>query len=54
MPEKGVAAMEVAYRERWKTEIGFNEYYALDFFQGALLKDPRKVLVQRVRCTLAA
>src|SRR5262249_49934253 len=26
---------------------GFNEYFALGFFQGALLKDPSKVLVQR-------
>jgi hypothetical protein len=25
---------------------GFNEYFALGFFQGALLKDPKKVLVQ--------
>src|ERR1044072_4341471 len=25
---------------------GFKEYFALDFFQGALLKDPGKVLVQ--------
>jgi len=25
---------------------GFKEYFALGFFQGALLKDPRKVLVQ--------
>src|SRR5579871_6889547 len=25
---------------------GFKEYLALGFFQGALLKDPRKVLVQ--------
>ena len=72
--------MEMAYRERWKTEIaamrrvlagvpmkeeckwgkptytvdgknvvimqGFKEYFALGFFQGALLKDPKKVLVQ--------
>ena len=72
--------MEMAYRERWETEIaqmqrvlagfamkeeckwgkptytlggknivilqGFKEYFALGFFQGALLKDPKKVLVQ--------
>jgi uncharacterized protein YdeI (YjbR/CyaY-like superfamily) len=72
--------MEMAYRERWKSEIaamrrvlagiamkeerkwgkptytvdgknivimqGFKEYFALGFFQGTLLKDPRKVLVQ--------
>ena len=72
--------MEMAYRERWKAEIGemrrvlagfamkeeckwgkptytvggknivimqgFKEYFALGFFQGALLKDPKKVLVQ--------
>src|ERR1051326_421592 len=25
---------------------GFKEYFALGFFQGALLKDPRKMLVQ--------
>jgi len=25
---------------------GFKEYFALGFFQGALLKDPRKVLMQ--------
>src|SRR4051812_44851320 len=25
---------------------GFKEYFALGFFQGALLKDPRKILVQ--------
>ena len=25
---------------------GFKEYCALDFFQGALLKDPKKLLVQ--------
>src|SRR3569833_1978214 len=25
---------------------GFKEYFALSFFQGALLEDPRKVLVQ--------
>src|SRR5262249_20475319 len=37
---------------------GFKEYFALGFFQGALLKDPGKVLVQlgqvqagRVTCT---
>lgn len=73
-------SMEMAYRDRWKAEIGamrrvladlgmkeeckwgkptytvdgknivimqgFKEYFALGFFQGALLKDPRKVLVQ--------
>jgi uncharacterized protein YdeI (YjbR/CyaY-like superfamily) len=72
--------MEMAYRERWKTEIAamrrilaglpmkeerkwgsptytvdgkniviiqcFKEYFAVGFFRGALLKDPRKVLVQ--------
>ncbi len=72
--------MEMAYRERWQTEIaelqrilsgfdlkveckwgkpcytldgknvviiqGFKEYCALGFFQGALLKDPKKLLVQ--------
>jgi len=72
--------MEMAYRERWKTEIaamrrvlaglamteqckwgkptytvdgrnivilqGFKDYFALGFFQGALLKDPQKLLVQ--------
>jgi uncharacterized protein YdeI (YjbR/CyaY-like superfamily) len=72
--------MEMAYRERWKTEIaemrrvlaglplteerkwgsptftmdgknvvilqGFKEYFGLGFFQGALLKDRKKVLVQ--------
>jgi uncharacterized protein YdeI (YjbR/CyaY-like superfamily) len=72
--------MEMAYRERWETEIaqmqrvlagfamkeeckwgkptytlggknivilqGFKEYFALGFFQGALLKDSKKVLVQ--------
>src|SRR5215475_4754327 len=72
--------MEMAYRERWKSEIaglqkilaafdlkierkwgkpcytvdgqnvviiqGFKEYCALGFFQGALLKDPKKLLVQ--------
>jgi uncharacterized protein YdeI (YjbR/CyaY-like superfamily) len=72
--------MEMAYRERWRTEIaalqrilaafdleeerkwgkpcytlagtnvviigGFKEYVALGFFQGALLKDPKKLLVQ--------
>ena len=26
--------------------IGFKEYFALAFFQGALMKDPKKVLVQ--------
>src|ERR1044071_1405448 len=72
--------MEMAYRERWRAEIGalqrilsgfdlreerkwgkpcytmdgknvviiqgFKEYCALGFFQGALLKDRRKLLVQ--------
>jgi uncharacterized protein YdeI (YjbR/CyaY-like superfamily) len=72
--------MEMAYRERWRSEIaglqkilsgfdleverkwgkpcytmdgknvviiqGFKEYIALGFFQGALLKDPKKLLVQ--------
>jgi uncharacterized protein YdeI (YjbR/CyaY-like superfamily) len=72
--------MEMAYRDRWQTEIaalqqilsgfdlreeckwgkpcytldgtnvviiqGFKEYVALGFFQGALLKDPKKLLVQ--------
>jgi uncharacterized protein YdeI (YjbR/CyaY-like superfamily) len=72
--------MEMAYWERWETEIaemrrllagfamkeeckwgkptytvdgknvvilqGFKEYFALGFFQGALLKDPKKLLVQ--------
>jgi uncharacterized protein YdeI (YjbR/CyaY-like superfamily) len=72
--------MDMAYRERWETEIvemrrvlaefamkeeckwgkptytvdgknvvilqGFKEYFALGFFQGALLKDPKKLLVQ--------
>src|SRR5215469_7615779 len=72
--------MEMAYRDRWQTEIaalqrilsgfdlsverkwgkpcymldgrnvvliqGFKEYCALGFFQGALLKDPKKLLVQ--------
>jgi len=73
--------MEMAYRERWKTEIdemrrvlagfremteeckwgkptytvdgknvvimqGFKEYFALGFFQGALLEDSKKLLVQ--------
>jgi len=72
--------MEMAYRERWRTEIaalqeilsgfdlkverkwgkpcymvdgmnvviiqGFKEYCALGFFQGALLKDRKKLLVQ--------
>jgi len=72
--------MEMAYRERWHSEIaamrrvlaglamkeeckwgkptytvdgknivilqGFKEYFALGFFQGALLKDPKKLLVQ--------
>src|SRR6187455_2334131 len=72
--------MEMAYRDRWKSEIaamrrvlagipmteeckwgkptytvdgkniiilqGFKEYFALGFFQGALLKDPKNVLVQ--------
>jgi uncharacterized protein YdeI (YjbR/CyaY-like superfamily) len=74
------AAMEMAYRDRWRAEIaemrrvlaglamketckwgkptytvdgknivilqGFKDYFALGFFQGALLKDPKKVLVQ--------
>ncbi len=72
--------MEMAYRDRWQTEIealrailaelplieeckwgkpcftrdgknivilqGFKDYFALGFFQGALLRDPRKLLVQ--------
>ena len=72
--------MEMAYRQRWETEIaemrrvlggltmkeeckwgkptytmdgknivilqGFKEYFGLGFFQGALLKDTKKVLVQ--------
>ena len=72
--------MEMAYRERWESEIaamrrvlaglpmqeerkwgkptytvdgknivimhGFKEYFGLGFFQGALLKDPKKLLVQ--------
>jgi uncharacterized protein YdeI (YjbR/CyaY-like superfamily) len=72
--------VEVAYRERWQSEIvelqwilsgfdlreeqnwgktcytmdgknvvmiqGFKEYCALGFFQGALLNDPKKLLVQ--------
>jgi uncharacterized protein YdeI (YjbR/CyaY-like superfamily) len=72
--------MEMAYRDRWRSEIaemrrvladfpmkeerkwgkptytvdgrnvvimqGFKEYFALGFFQGALLKDSKKVLVQ--------
>src|SRR6476659_3122874 len=72
--------MEMAYRERWNSEIaemrrvlagfamreeckwgkptytldgknivimqGFKEYFGLGFFQGALLKDAKKVLVQ--------
>jgi uncharacterized protein YdeI (YjbR/CyaY-like superfamily) len=72
--------MEMAYRDRWRTEIaalrkilsgfdlteetkwgkpcytldginvvliqGFKEYIALDFFQGALLKDSKKLLVR--------
>jgi len=72
--------MEMAYRERWRTEIAdlqkilsgfdlrqerkwgkpcysldgknvviiqpFKEYCALGFFQGALLKDPKKLLVR--------
>src|SRR3954470_8931981 len=72
--------MEMAYRERWETEIAemrrvlaglamkeerkwgkptytvdgknvvilqdFKEYFALGFFQGALMKDPKHVLVQ--------
>ena len=77
---KGGAHMEMAYRERWTTEIaemrrvlagmamteeskwgkptytvdgknivilqGFKDYFALGFFQGALLKDRAKLLVQ--------
>src|SRR6201989_695140 len=73
-------SVEMAYRERWQTEIaelqkilsgfdlreeckwgkpcytmdgknvviiqGFKEYCALGFFQGALLKDPKKLLLQ--------
>src|SRR5438552_9703707 len=72
--------MEMAYRDRWRAEIGelqrilsgfdlreerkwgkpcytmngknvviiqgFKEYCALGFFQGALLKDPKKLLMQ--------
>src|SRR5215470_12536516 len=72
--------MEMAYRQRWRTEIaalqailsgfdlreerkwgkpcytldgvnvviiqGFKDYCALGFFQGALLKDPKKLLVR--------
>ena len=72
--------MEMAYRDRWQTEVaelqrilsdfdlseenkwgkpcytldgknvviiqGFKDYCALGFFQGALLKDPKKLLVQ--------
>jgi uncharacterized protein YdeI (YjbR/CyaY-like superfamily) len=72
--------MEMAYRDRWASEIaqmrrllagfalkeerkwgkptytvdgknvvilqGFKEYFGLGFFQGALLKDPKKLLVQ--------
>jgi uncharacterized protein YdeI (YjbR/CyaY-like superfamily) len=72
--------MEMAYRERWATEIaemrrvldgfamkeeckwgkptftvdgknivimqGFKEYFGLGFFQGALLRDPKRLLVQ--------
>src|SRR5579862_9592404 len=79
MVEDG-AGMEMAYRERWESEIaemrrvlagfemqeeckwgkptytvdgknivimqGFKEYFGLAFFQGALLKDPKKALVQ--------
>jgi uncharacterized protein YdeI (YjbR/CyaY-like superfamily) len=30
---------------------GFKEYFALGFFQGALLQDPKKVLCSSVRCT---
>src|SRR5689334_16670330 len=79
--------MEMAYRERWRTEIaalqqilcgfdlreeckwgkpcytldgtnvviiqGFKEYCALGFFQGALLNDPRKLLVQLGRVQAA-
>lgn len=32
---------------------GFKEYCALGFFQGALLKDPKKLLVQQLRVTRA-
>src|SRR3569833_4370897 len=32
---------------------GFKEYFALGFFQGALLKDPKKVLVQLGRTQAA-
>jgi len=79
--------MEMAYRERWQSEIaalrkvlsefdlteerkwgkpcftlegnnvviiqGFKEYCALGFFQGALLKDPEKQLVQLGRVQAA-
>jgi uncharacterized protein YdeI (YjbR/CyaY-like superfamily) len=78
--KKGIQGMEMAYRDRWKTEIsamqrvlaglamteeckwgkptytvgrknivilqGFKDYFALGFFQGALLKDSKKLLVQ--------
>jgi hypothetical protein len=37
--------MEMAYRERWKAEIGGKEYFVLGFFHGALLKNSRMVLV---------
>lgn len=79
--------MEMAYRERWRAEIGalqkilsgfdlkveckwgkpcytldgrnivliqgFKEYCALGFFQGALLKDPKKLLVRLGRVQAA-
>ncbi|HEY1615188.1 MAG TPA: YdeI/OmpD-associated family protein [Rhizomicrobium sp.] len=79
--------MEMAYRERWQSEIatlqkilsgfdleeackwgkpcymqdgtnvvliqGFKEYCALLFFQGVLLKDPKKLLVQLGRVRVA-
>lgn len=43
----------------WKNVViiqGFKEYCALGFFQGALLKDPKKLLVQlgQVQATKAA
>ncbi|HZP76801.1 MAG TPA: YdeI/OmpD-associated family protein [Pseudolabrys sp.] len=79
--------MEMAYRDRWQSEIaalkkilsafdlreqrkwgkpcytmdgknvviiqGFKDYCALGFFQGALLKDPKKLLVQLGRVQAA-
>jgi uncharacterized protein YdeI (YjbR/CyaY-like superfamily) len=33
---------------------GFKEYFGLGFFQGALLKDPQKVLCSSARCTPGA